>query len=414
MHRRHNIGALLVGLIVTSVSLGQEWPQWRGPDRTGVSADKNLLDQWPAGGPPLLWTAEKAGQGFSSVSIHDGRMYTMGNRGNNEFIIAYDVNNGKQLWAKRIAKAYKNRYGDGPRCTPTVDGDRVYALGANGDLWCLDAKSGKKKWRNNILKRFGGKNIRWGISESPLIDGERLIVACGGKNGGVVALNKETGKLIWRCKEVPDDPGYASALVRDVGGVRQIIHFVAGGALGIRAADGKLLWRYDNVANRIANCTTPVYQDGYLFLTAGYDSGAALLKLTSNGDTTDAEEVYFTRNMINHHGGVILVDGYVYGFSSNTLMCLDFKTGKRMWRDRSVGKGSLTCADGKLICVSEGGTIGLAEATPEQYREISRFDWEPRQKSFWAHPVVAGGRLFLRNGDQIRCYDLRAGGSEQG
>lgn len=383
------------------------WPQWRGPDRSGVSSDTGLLTKWPEGGPKLLWKATGAGAGFSSVSMTDGRLYTMGAGEGNDFVVCFDLKDGRRLWSTTLGKIYRNKYGDGPRCTPTLDGDRLYAVSGNGDLACLKAADGGIAWKLNILAEFGGKNIKWGISESPLIDGDRVIICAGGKGGSIVALNKTDGKLIWRSRKVKDDPGYASALLVDLGGVKQVIHFTAAAVLGLRAEDGELLWRYTKVANDIANCATPLYHDGQVFATSNYDTGAALLRLTPTGGKVDAEQVYFTRDMMNHHGGVILVGGHLYGCSNKTLVCMEWKTGKELWKHRSVGKGSLTAAEGMLYCLSENGVVGLVKASPKGYEEISRFSIEVDGPNSWAYPVVAGGRLFIRNGDQVLCYDIR-------
>jgi outer membrane protein assembly factor BamB len=383
-----------------------EWPQWRGPDRSGVSNDTGLLKTWPSDGPPLLWQAT-VGKGYSSVAISNGVLYTLGERHDAEWVVAVNTADGQQLWTRQIGPDYDNDKGGGPRSTPTVVGDRMYVLGASGDLQCLATKDGEPVWQTNILQRSGGENLKWGISESPLVDGDHVIVITTDPDGAIIAFDRHTGKVAWRSTEVTDAPGYASALLVDVGGVRQVVHFTDRATVGVRAADGKLLWRYEKAANDTANCTTPLYRDGHVFLTSGYDTGAALLKLTSAGNETKAEEVYFTRDMMNHHGGVVLVGNHVYGFSNANLACLDFMTGKEMWRDRSVGKGSLTAADGMLYLLSEKGVIALARATPEGYEEISRFEIEAEGYT-WAHPVVSGGRLYIRNRSQLLCYDVRA------
>ena len=252
------------------------------------------------------------------------------------------------------------------------------------------------------------------MSESPLIEDNMVICNSGGTGGSIVALDKMTGKVIWRSKGMDDAPSYASAIAATIGDIRQIIAFTHKGTVGLRASDGKLLWRYDGAANAIANCTTPVLDGEHLFLTAGYDAGCALVKLTADGEEMKAEEVYANRTMINHHGGVILVDGNIYGASNQTWMCMDFKTGERKWRARGVGKGSLTAADGKLSFVGENGKIALAAATPEEYREISTFELTPNQKTIWAHPVVHNKRLYIRNGDELMCYDLRPDAGAEG
>jgi outer membrane protein assembly factor BamB len=391
------------------VAVEAEWPQWRGPERNGLSRETGLMKAWPAGGPKAAWSASGLGQGYGSLSIKGDRIFVQGMRGNESFVFALNRADGKQVWAAKLGPSQTDDRGDGPRGTPTVDGDRVYALSENGDLACLRFANGAVVWQRNILKDFGGSNLNWLISESPLVDGNRLIVTPGGREAGIVALDKMTGKTIWTAKELNDRAGYASCIVADVQGVRTVMGFTSSAGVGVRASDGKLMWRYEPVANRTANCTTPVYHDNKVFYTSAYGTGSALLKLTAQGGEVKAEEAYFSRDMMNHHGGVVLVDGYLYGFSNAILTCMEFATGKVMWRDRSVGKGSLTYADGQLYLLGEGNTVGLAEATPQGYREKGRFTIEDQGRPSWAHPVVAGGKLYIRNQGTLTCYSVKAG-----
>lgn len=385
-----------------------DWPQWRGADRSGVSSETGLLDEWPAGGPPLVWKATGLGSGFSSVAIHGGRAYTMGKADEGQWVFAVDIADGSQLWKRQIGMDYDNDKGGGPRGTPTVAGDDLYLMSATGDVWGLAAADGTPRWHVNVLETFGGENPKWGLSESPLVEGDLVIVNSGSPQGSLVALNRRNGKLVWQSSELRDEAAYTSAVATTVGDVRQIVHFTGQAAVGVRASDGKLLWRYEKVANDTANCATPVVHDGHAFFTSGYDTGAALLRLTPGGAGTVAEEVYFTRDMMNHHGGVVLVDGHIYGFSGSILTCIDFMTGQQRWQDRSVGKGSLAAADGMLYLFSEGGVVGLARATPAGYQEVSRFQLTlTSSRKTWAHPVIAGGRLYLRNRDELLCYDVK-------
>jgi outer membrane protein assembly factor BamB len=289
-----------------------------------------------------------------------------------------------------------------------VDGDRIYVLTESGDLACLKSQDGTSVWQRNILKDFGGRNIPWLISESPLVDGNNLIVTPGGPNAGVVALDKMTGKTVWTSKDLSDAAGYASCVVADVQGVRTVMTLTSEGGVGVRASDGKLMWKYRRVANNTANVTTPVFYDNKVFYTSAYGTGGALLGLTAQGGEIKAQENYFTRDMQNHHGGVLLVNGYLYGFNNTILTCLEFATGKMIWRDRSVGKGSLTYADGNLYLQSEDNVVGLAEATPSGYREKGRFPIPDQGRPSWSHPVVAGGTLFIRNQNTLSAYDVRA------
>jgi outer membrane protein assembly factor BamB len=315
---------------------------------------------------------------------------------------------GKQLWSKALGRTLGNDQGSGPRGTPTVDGDRVYVLSENGDLACLRTADGTSVWQRNILEEFGARNIQWLISESPLVDGNHVIVTPGGTGAGIVALDKMTGKTVWTSKELNDEAGYSSPIVADVQGVRTIMTLTAEAAVGVRASDGKLMWRYRPVANRTANITTPVYFDNKVFFTSAYDTGAALLGLTALNGEVSAREIYFTRNMQNHHGGVVLIGGYLYGFNNSILTCLEFSTGNLLWRDRSVGKGSLTYADGHLYILGENNVVGLVAATPTGYQEKGRFGIEDQGAPSWAHPVVSGGRLYIRNQGTLTAYDIRA------
>jgi outer membrane protein assembly factor BamB len=297
--------------------------------------------------------------------------------------------------------------GPGPRGTPTVENDRLYALTEAGDLGCLKATDGSIVWQRNILKDFGGHNPKWLISESPLIDGDRLIVTPGGQGASIVALDKATGKTVWTTKELSDEAGYSSCIASDIGGVRTIIGFTGRAGVGVRASDGKLMWRYEPVSNRTANIATPIVQDNKVFYTSDYGTGCALLGLKAQGGEVKAEEIYFSREMMNHHGGVVLINGYLYGFNNAILTCIEFATGKMIWRDRSVGKGTLTYADGLLYLLSENNVVGLAEASPAGYKELGRFQIADQGWPSWAHPVVCGGRFYIRNQGTLACYDIK-------
>jgi outer membrane protein assembly factor BamB len=385
-----------------------DWPQWRGPDRNGLSKESGLLQQWPASGPPLAWSISSLGAGYGSLAIKDDRIFVQGSNGRQSIVYVLNRADGKGIWSKALGPAGDNDRGPGPRGTPTVDGDRVYVLTENGDLACLKALDGTAVWQRNILKDFGARNIDWQISESPLVDGNHVIVTPGGRGAGMVALDKLTGATVWTSKELSDEAGYSSAVVGDVQGVRILMTLTAEAGVGVRASDGKLMWRYRQVANRTANITTPIFSDNKVFYSSAYDTGGALLGLTAQNGEVKAQEIYFTREMQNHHGGVLLVNGYLYGFNNSILTCLEFSTGKMMWRNRSVGKGSLTYADGHLYIESEDNVVGLAEASPTGYREKGRFRIPDQGLPSWAHPVVAGGRLYIRNQRTLAEYDIRA------
>jgi outer membrane protein assembly factor BamB len=402
------IRILLLAAVVLSLAsqaLAQteaNWPQWRGPNRDGISKETGLLKQWPTGGPPLVWKATGAGRGYSSFSIANGKLYTMGLRGDREFVIAFDIATGKEAWATAHGSAFRNDRGDGPRGTPTIDGDRLYALGGNGDLSALDARTGKIIWSKNVLREFGGQNIQWGISESPLVLGNKVLVNAGGRGASIVAFNKTDGSVIWKSQS--DEPGYSSGMPLDVNGLTQVVFFTASRALGLDSKDGRLLWEYERPANNVANVATPIIRANRIFISSDYGTGGGVIEIKPDNK---AQEIYFNKDMRNHHSSSVLVGDYLYGFSSSVLTAMKFDTGEVAWRDRSVGKGSLVYADGNLYCFSENGVVGLVEATPTGYKEKGRFRIQQDSLPTWAHPVVAGGRLYLRDQDTIYAYDVR-------
>jgi outer membrane protein assembly factor BamB len=381
---------------------GANWPQWRGPNRDGISKETGLLKQWPAEGPPLVWKASGAGRGYSSFSISNGKLYTMGLRGDREFVMAFDIATGKEAWATPHGSAFRNDRGDGPRGTPTIDGDRVYALGGNGDLSALDARTGKLVWSKNVLREFGGSNITWGISESPLVLGNKVLVNAGAPGASMVALNKTDGSVIWKSQS--DEPGYSSAIPVDINGLTQVVFFTAQRAVGLDARDGRLLWEYGRPSNNTANVATPIARANRIFISSDYGTGGGLVEIKPDNK---AQEIYFTKDMRNHHSSSVLIGDYLYGFSGSILTVMKFDTGEIAWRDRSVGKGSLAYADGNLYCLSENGVVGLVEASPTGYKEKGRFRIQQGSLPTWAHPVVAGGRLYLRDQDTIYAFDVR-------
>ena len=400
-------------LVMGAVSLrGQsastDWPQWRGPERTGISKETGLLAQWPRSGPSVAWSAAMLGAGYGSVAVHGDRVYLQGMRNRQSVVSTLNRADGKPVWVRILGPAGDNDRGPGPRGTPTIDGDRLYALSETGDLACLRTSDGTVVWQRNILKDFRGENPYWLISESPLVDGNLVIVTPGGRGAGMVALDKMSGKTVWQSKELSDGAGYASPIVADVGGVRTLMTFTADAGVGVRASDGKLMWRNSQAANGTANIATPVYSDGKVFFTSSYGTGASLLGLKAAGGEVRAQEIYFTRDMKNHHGGVVLVNGHIYGYNDSILTCLEFASGKMLWRDRSVGKGAVTYADGHLYILSENNVVGLVEATPAGYKEKGRFNIADQGWPSWSHPVVSGGRLYIRNQGTLTSYDVRA------
>jgi outer membrane protein assembly factor BamB len=407
-------GATLVAAPAPREAGKFDWPQWQGPDRTAVSKETGLLKGWPKDGPTLAWKAKGLGGGFSTPSVAAGRVFGMSYRGKDEGVWALSEKDGTELWWTRIADAERVDHGEGSRATPTVDGDRVYALGVSGDLVCLNAADGKEVWHKNLTsKEFGGGRPRWGYSESPLIDGDKLICTPGGKKATIVALDKKTGDTMWTA-QVPQGDGaqYSSVVAANINGKRQYVQFLHGGVVGVSADDGAFLWRYDHPHNGTANCSTPIVSGSLVFAASGYGTGggaADVSKITGTGKDAKAEEVYFTKKMQNHHGGVVLVDGYVYGSNEGSVTCLELKTGEIKWEERKPGKGSIAFADGRLYYRNEGGPAVLFEANPEKYVEHGRFQPPDRTgKPAWAHPVIANGKLYLRDQDVLLCYDVRA------
>lgn len=386
------------------------WPQFLGPNRDNLSAETGLLKKWPSSGPPQHKLITGLGVGFSNLAIEDGVVYTMGNVGEREFAFAFNLESGEKIWEFDNASAYHNGFGDGPRGTPTLDGDFVYVLGGGGDLACLDRKSGQSSWKKNITREFGSGVPGWGICESVLIDGDHLVCTPGGNGAVLVKLDKKTGEVVWKAATPNGDrTGYASMIAVDVGGVKQYVQFMAGGVIGIRADDGQYLWRDDSSANGTANCCAPVFDDNMVFTASGYGKGASMVQLASRGKETAARFGYHTNDLKVHHGGLVLVNGHVYGTNDpGILTCVELKTGKTKWQNRSVGKGSVTFADGNLVVRSEGGPVALVQASPGAYNELGKFNQPDRSRSpAWTYPVVCDGKLFLRDQDKLFIYDVK-------
>jgi outer membrane protein assembly factor BamB len=410
--------AVLFGTVQTAAAqlkaAAGDWPAWRGPDRTGLSPETGLLKQWPADGPKLAWKISGLGDGYSTPSIAAGKIFLMGTKGKGEVLIALDIKDGKLLWSTPVG-AEAGGY-PGPRCTPTVDGDMVYALSSDGKLVCAETGKGEVRWRKDLKSDFGGKTGNWAYAESPLIDGDTLICTPGGDSATLIALHKTKGDTIWKApvslqgkgKRAYSTAAYSSAIVADVAGTKQYIQFLSGGVVGIAAKDGKLLWHYDHPANGTANCSTPIFHDSSVFAASGYSTGGGMAKITADGTSFKADEVYFVNQLQNHHGGILLIGDHVYGTGSAALFCVDFKSGKIAWQDRSVGKGSVAYADGNLYVRSESGPIALVEATAAGYKEKGRFNQPDRSdKKAWSHPVIAGGKLYIRDWDILLCYDVK-------
>jgi outer membrane protein assembly factor BamB len=396
--------------LLAGTAVGADWPQWRGPDRSGISTETGLLKQWPKDGPPLLWKATDVGNGYSTPSVADGHVYLLSNRGDKEHAIALDAKTGKQVWTTPIGKVGKNtgpQY-PGTRSTPTVDGDRLYCLSSDGDLVCLERALGKERWRKNLRTDFGGVPGMWAYSESPLIDGDVLVCTPGGNTAALAALNKMTGEPIWKTS-IPagDKAAYASVIIAHAGDIKLYVQFLHKGLVGIDAATGKLLWRYEKTKDVAANIPTPIFHDGYVFSSAGR-TGGGLIKLATDKNGVSFVPVYYVQAMANGIGGTVLVGDFLYGTNATSLVCLEFATGKVKWKERSVAPGAVCYADGHVYLRGEKGDVVLVEATPDGYKEKGRFKQPDHGKiPAWPHPVIANGCLYLRDQGFVFCYDIK-------
>ena len=390
-----------------------DWPQWRGPKRDDVSAETGLLKEWPQGGPKRAWLYKNAGNGYSGPAIANGKLFTLGTRDGKEILIALNANSGEEFWTAPVGPILQNGWGDGPRGTPTVDGDRVYALGGQGNIVCVGVGDGKVHWEQS-MRELGGKTPGWGYTESVLVDGDKVVCTPGGSKGAIAALDKNTGKPLWQSQEFTDGAQYASIVPAQHNGTRQYVQLTTVHVVGVAARDGKLLWQVP-FPGRTAVIPTPIVHDGCVYVTAGYGAGCKLVKLEADNQ---ASEVYANQAMKNHHGGVVLVGEHVYGYSDGVgWLCQEFKTGKEVWSERKgFGKGSVSCADGMLYCLEEdSGTAALVEASPKGWKEHGRFKLDPQtdirnpQGKIWTHPVIANGKLYLRDQDIVFCYDIKNG-----
>ena len=414
---------ILTSLILTALTLhATDWPQWRGPNRDGISKETGLLKSWPEAGPKLEWKATGMGDSYTSPSVVGGQIFGMGLFDQDESVWALDTTTGKLLWKTRIGDAARVRQtqgGHGPRSTPTVAGTLLYVEGAGGTIACLQASNGKVVWTKSLVSDFGGAAPGWGFSESPLVDGERILVTPGGQGGAVVALNKQTGETVWATKDFKDRAEYSNLVAAEIGGVKQYIQLTGQNVVGIAPDSGKVLWTVAR-QGKTATIPTPIISGDQVYVASGYGVGCNAFAVAKDTGGFKATEIWLgddgsrpmAGNMINHHGVVILVDGYLYGHSDKGgWTCQNFKTGKVEWSDRGVGKGSVTCVDGLLFCRSESGSgaVAIVEVNPKAYVEKGRFNQPDRSNNkSWAHPVVANGKLYLRDMDVLLCYDVKA------
>ena len=416
--------ALSTQVMGDSIEDSKDWPQWRGPHRDGVSTEQNLLKEWPEKGPELLWNSkvvnggQSVGDGLSSISVADGKIYTMGDRDDEGFVFCLDEKTGKHIWATHITPANTVQH-PGPRCIPTVDGNRVYVLSVHGTLVCLDSAKGNILWKKDFKKDFKGQMMSgWGYSESPLIDGEKLVCTPGGDEAALVALNKLTGEVIWKAPiKGSGGASYSSIVIANVGGIRQYIMLLGKekGLVGVNAANGKFLWNYNRAAGGMAQIPTAVVKGDLVFTSTGYGGGAAILQMVPEGDGIKVKELHRmdAKTLQVHVGGMVLVKDKIYGGhgqNDGKLFCLDLMTGKLVWgpvRGAGSGDADLVYADGNLYVRYKDNVMALVEATPDGYKLKSKFQLPGNLGTGWPHPVVVHGRLYIRGPDQILCYDIK-------
>jgi outer membrane protein assembly factor BamB len=392
----------------SSVSSTQDWPQWRGPNRDGIATQTNLLTAWPASGPVKLWE-QPVGQGYASLAIAGGRVFTIMQDGDSEAAVCWDVKTGREQWRYRYQASFVSRDGSGPRATPSIDGDLVYTVGGTGQMHCLKTRpatpEGEVVWHKDVLQEFGAENLRWGVSFSPLVEGDLIYINPGGPRGSsIAALEKRTGALKW--KSLDDKAGYSSPIAATLAGRKQIIFFTQFGMAGVTPDEGKLLWRFPWETSYGCNIATPVAFHDYVFLSSGYGRGCAVLHIEAAADgTLQARRVYENNRMCNHFPSSVLYQGHLYGFNESRLTCMEFSSGKVKWRESGFDKGSLLVAGDNLIILGETGKLAVAQATPEEYREKSSFQVSNGQ--CWVVPALADGRLYVRDDRRVMCFDLR-------
>ena len=402
-------GGLCPTTVTTAAEDGAFWPQFHGPTRSNISDETGLLKQWPEDGPELLWTARGLGHGYSTVSIADGRIYTAGNIGDRTVVTAMDMN-GEVLWRAENGKAWTGQY-PGTRGTPTIDGDRVYHESPHGDVICLEAATGERVWELNILAEFNAPNIFWALAESLLIDGDHVICCPGGPETCVVALDKLTGDAVWKAPSTGDLAGYASPMLAEYDGLRMVLTMTLKAVIGVNADTGDLLFRIEHVSYADENIFPPIYHEGHLIVSS-LAVGTVKWKLDVADGKVSLTEVWRSKELDHHHGGAVLLDGHLYGssggFNKGKWICLNVETGERTYAEVGVGKGSVTYADGMLYTLAERGVMGLVPATSTEHKVVSQFDLPAGgEGQAWAHPVVCGGRLYLRHGEFLYAYDIR-------
>jgi outer membrane protein assembly factor BamB len=419
LNRATESAVAIAGLmLIASLASASDWPQWRGPHRDGVSQETGFRKEWPKDGPPLVWRASEIGRGYSTPAIAGDRLYLLGSQGmDNEFVEALSLKDGKKIWSTRLGAVGNPKQKPNfptARSTPTIEGNVLYALGSDGDLACLEASSGKIKWKKNLRNDFGGKPGEWAYAESPLLDGDTLVCTPGGSQATLLALNKNTGEVLWKCAlPEADEAAYSSPILVEAGGVRQYVQLLQKGLVGVEAKTGKFLWRYDKPVSKYgANIPTPVAADGVVYAGSAGTGGGAV-KLNSKDGTVKPEELYFGPKYSTAIGGAVKVGNYLYGTTGQSLQCVEFTTGQIKWEERSIAPGSLCYADGLLFVHGENGDVALVQASPDGYKEKGRFTpaEQPSKanamEKAWAYPVAVNGRLYIRDHDALWCYAVK-------
>ena len=394
---------LLIAVVLCFSSAHADWPQWLGPNRTGISSETGVLTTWAKDGPAVVWEKE-LGEGFSGISVADGRVYTMFSSGEAEFVICLNEETGREIWRFKTGdKYYERQGGNGPRSQPTVDGDRVFVLSAEGWLYALNAKDGKKLWLVDLYDGLGSRVPKFGFSTSPLVEGDLLLLEVGTRQGTFIALDKTNGNLKWASQR--DIVSYSSPIAVDIAGIRQVVFVSGEAAVGLSPTDGTLYWRFPWSTSYDLNIATPIFvPPNHIFISSGYDHGAALLQIEPQGDGLSVKKVWESRGMKNHFGTSLLIGDYIYGFDNAILKCIEAKTGKEQWRHRGYGKGTLIYADGQLIILSDKGKLALADASPTEFRE--KASAQVLSGKCWTPPTLANGKIFVRDMHRIVCMDV--------
>jgi outer membrane protein assembly factor BamB len=395
---------------------GADWPQWRGPNRDDVSTEAGLLKSWPEGGPPRSWLFEKCGVGYSGPAIVGDRLYIMGARDGDDQLITLNSQTGEELWTATIAPMLDtdsmHKWGGGARGTPTVDGDRIYTIGSQGTLVCVSAANGDVVWKKSMPDDLGGKTPNWGYCESPLVYGDLVVCTPGGEKGSIAALNKATGEVVWQSEDLTKDTGYSSIVVLRDGAAEQLVQLTPEQLVGLDPKTGAKLWG-EPWGGNVAVIPTPIVKDRLAYCTSGYGRGCMLVRV---GDNNAVEKLYDNKVMKNKHGGVLLIGDSLFGHSDGAgWMCQDLMTGDIVWRERDkLEMGSITAAEGRLYLLGEKeGEVVLIEASTEAWKEHGRFKLDPLSEErkpdggIWTHPVIANGRLYLRDQNYVYCYDVR-------